>query len=288
MKGGIIFYLKLIIDDDLKNHWNVKEKIAGVYILTNIHNNKKYVGQTKNVRKRFSDYNGKSKINSSNRPIYSDIKKYGSDSFIFEFIPFDITVFDSLYQMEEYYIKKFDTIRAGYNECNASHNNDTNDSSLNKSLGHTGLKDLNEAKRNKSNKILAIDLKSKKIIISDSGKLFGDYVNKSKDYIKNALRQPSKINNYNLFYLNKSKNMMMINKMKSKRSIRNKDYYNILNYLVEIEIKNESVETIYELLSKKYNCDLYLLRYENIYDNNSLYLTDMTIPCVISDKTGTV
>ena len=81
------------------------------------------------------------------------------------------------------------------------------------------------------------------MIVCDSGKLFGDYVGKSKDMIKNGLRQPSKICGYRLYYDDFEKRQEIRNKMMKKRSIRDKGYIDMLNVLDTIEL--EGVETIY-------------------------------------------
>ena len=119
-----------------------------------------------------------------------------------------------------------------------------------KTLGRVASKDKVPTKRKKSNKVYAI--KDNEFIISDSGKLLGDYFGKSKDYIKNCLRQPSSINGYSLYYSDPVKRAEIKNKMLSKRSIRNKKYMELLKY-----IDNSSVETIEKDFHVKY------ITYEN-------------------------
>ena len=126
--------------------------------------------------------------------------------------------------------------------------------------------------RKKSNKIYAISNNS--FIISDSGKLFGDYISCSKDLIKNGLRQPSSIHGYMLFYADNIKRNAIYEKMLKKRSIRKIEYmswFNILNEINQLD-SFESVETIYSLLHKGNINDLYFLKYENIDSNNELFL----------------
>lgn len=58
------------------------------------------------------------------------------------------------------------------------------------------------------------------------------------------------------------------------------------------DIKNESVETIYDLLNHK-TWNIYELKYENVYDDKSLFLTDVKLPLVINvgkheEENGTV
>lgn len=68
-----------------------------VYKITNLVNNKIYIGQTNNLKRRFSEHiNDKRKDN----PIHRALKKYGKDNFTFEV----------LYHGEEYNQKEIDLI----------------------------------------------------------------------------------------------------------------------------------------------------------------------------------
>lgn len=62
-----------------------KEKICGIYLITNVINNCKYVGSSANIKRRF--YNHSSKLNRGvheNYLLQKDFVKYGKDSFTFE------------------------------------------------------------------------------------------------------------------------------------------------------------------------------------------------------------
>ena len=107
------------------------------------------------------------------------------------------------------------------------------------------LKEEPETKRKTSNKVYAI--KDKEFIISDSAKLLGDYFGKSKDIIKNCLRQPTCLIGYQIYYADPKKREEIKQKMLSKRSIRNKNYMKILEYL-----DKSSVETIEKDYNVKY------------------------------------
>ena len=127
-----------------------------------------------------------------------------------------------------------------------------NETKMKMKLSHSGLTESADTKRKKSNQIYAVDSVSKVIIVADSGKLFGDYIGKSKDYIKNCLRQPSSVCGYRLFYADKDKRLAIRVKMLSKRSIRDIEYMSISELLDE-----ESVET------NKMNFRVEYLTYEN-------------------------
>ena len=87
-----------------------------IYTITNVINGKMYVGQTtRTLEKRIRDH-----INSANRgetyPLYQAIREYGWESFSVNVIAYAETK-EILDDLEEYYIKKFNTIADGYNQA---------------------------------------------------------------------------------------------------------------------------------------------------------------------------
>ena len=234
----------------------MNKKICCIYKLTNKLNGKVYIGQTVDYYRRMNEYKNRkaSKSKSSKYKIMEAIEKDGFENFessiVKECKRNDLTYF------EMFYIKKYDSYKDefGYNSFHLNNNlsQTLSKSTKNKmSNSHKGLKESSETKRKKSNKIYAIN--DDTFIICDSGKLFGDYVGKSKDYIKNCLRQPSRVEGYRLFYVDKEKRDLMREKMLNKRSIRDKDYIKLLDYL-----DNSSVETIksdYNVKYLTYDCE---------------------------------
>lgn len=78
-----------------------------IYKITNLINGKKYIGQTKDFKKRmYSHKNNHKRV--SNHPLYSDMVTYGLDNFTFEIIDTAETVED-LDRLETYYILKEDS-----------------------------------------------------------------------------------------------------------------------------------------------------------------------------------
>lgn len=85
-----------------------------IYIITNDVNSKVYIGQTtKTLENRIQNHKN-SLVSGVNTHLYNAMRKYGWDKFHFNVIA---EVFDqeSLDHLEEYYIKKYDSIRNGYN-----------------------------------------------------------------------------------------------------------------------------------------------------------------------------
>lgn len=226
------------------------KKICCIYILKNKLNGKVYIGQTVDYYRRMNEYkNRKSSTSKSSKyGIMEEIEKVGFENFESGIVK-ECTK-DELDYYEMYYIGKYKSYVKSYG-YNSSHLNKkkkktlTKDTKKKMSKAHTGLKEESETKRKKSNKVYAI--KDKEFIISDSGKLLGDYLGKSKDYIKNCLRQPSSVSGYLVYYADPEKRKEIKLKMLSKRSIRNKKYMEILDYL-----DNSSVETIENDYKVKY------------------------------------
>lgn len=91
-----------------------EQKICGIYSWTNKLNNKKYIGCSVDIHKRW-----KSHTNLSNsgmfRKFYNAIRKYGEENFLKEIIEVCPKEKEILKQKENYYIDLFNTIKNGYN-----------------------------------------------------------------------------------------------------------------------------------------------------------------------------
>jgi group I intron endonuclease len=84
-----------------------------IYKLTNIVNNKIYIGcTTTSLNKRFNLHIRRSKNNKNNK-LYNSIRKYGIDNFTIEQI--EECENDILFEREIYYINLFDTYNNGLN-----------------------------------------------------------------------------------------------------------------------------------------------------------------------------
>lgn len=92
----------------------MRNMIIGIYCIENIINNKKYIGQSKDIQQRYQSH--KSKLNKHTHPnklLQSDWDEYGEDKFIFYEI--ERCGRDKLNDKEIYYIKFFNTFENGYN-----------------------------------------------------------------------------------------------------------------------------------------------------------------------------
>lgn len=91
--------------------------MAAIYKITNLVNNKIYIGQTINsIDKRFKQH--LSQVNCANicSALYSAFTKYGKENFIIESIVSGEYSREELNELEIFYIKKFDSLSPnGYN-----------------------------------------------------------------------------------------------------------------------------------------------------------------------------
>ena len=90
---------------------------SGIYMVVNMINHKKYIGQSKNIKKRFQshhlvDYKNENNCN-YNTKFYQAIRKYGIDNF--EVIVLQLCKEEELDNLEIKFIKEFDTFKNGYN-----------------------------------------------------------------------------------------------------------------------------------------------------------------------------
>ena len=90
---------------------------CGIYKITNLINNKVYIGQSQNIEQRWISHKYES-INSNqdqyNYSIHRAFRKYGLDNFSFSII--ELTEKDKLNEREKYWISFFDSFKNGYNE----------------------------------------------------------------------------------------------------------------------------------------------------------------------------
>ena len=92
--------------------------MIGIYKITNLINNKSYIGQSINIEKRWYEHRYKSQCEddrSFNSILHIAFRKYGIDNFKFEILE-ELKTVEQLDKKEQYYIKLYNTITPnGYN-----------------------------------------------------------------------------------------------------------------------------------------------------------------------------
>ena len=93
---------------------NTAEPICGIYKITNIINNKTYIGQSIDIRKRFIHHTSESRHQRQHMAISKAIQKYGKDYFCFEILT--QCTRDELNDKERYFVEKYNSVAPnGYN-----------------------------------------------------------------------------------------------------------------------------------------------------------------------------
>jgi group I intron endonuclease len=97
--------------------------MIGIYCLKNKINNKKYIGQSINIEKRFLEHFNNSKnpnANGYNSKFYRAIRKYGIHNFEFSII--EELSLDKLNERETFWIQYYDSYKNGYNSTEDANN----------------------------------------------------------------------------------------------------------------------------------------------------------------------
>lgn len=90
---------------------------CGIYKITNLQNNKSYIGCSKNIEHRWIAHKSESMLEHNpqyNYSIHKAFRKYGIDNFSFEII--ELVSEQELYEREKYWIAFYDSYNNGYNE----------------------------------------------------------------------------------------------------------------------------------------------------------------------------
>lgn len=86
------------------------DNMVGIYKITNKINNKCYIGQSRDIDRRWRAH----RAASLDYPLYRAFKKYGINNFLFEVL--EECPISDLNERELYWISQFDSCREGYNQ----------------------------------------------------------------------------------------------------------------------------------------------------------------------------
>lgn len=90
--------------------------MMGIYKITNVLNDRPYIGKSVNIEQRWKDHKSSSRpveIGGDNCAIHQAIRKYGIENFSFEIL--EITTADKLNEREKYWIDFYNSYNNGYN-----------------------------------------------------------------------------------------------------------------------------------------------------------------------------
>lgn len=238
-----------------KNIENLKP-ITGIYLVENLITNKKYIGQSINIKKRFLShhiYDYKNPKNESyNSKFYQALRKYGLNKFKVSII--EICEKEALNEKEIYWINFFDSYKNGYNSTLGGSN-------LSKKIFSEESKLKKEKTRNKNNSLKGerhprARLTNKEVIIirqryidgETIDKIYNDYkyIFKSKNCLKNIIfgKSYKYVGNIpkktDIRYTNKNKTLGKFDKQT----------------IVSIRKEYKEMNITYSELAKKYNTSI--------------------------------
>lgn len=246
-----------LIHRDIDEKYQVPNPFGYIYCIENKASHKKYIGSVYSrmignnkpipltqLRKRASnyiyEYNKAVKDMTSAkqflRPIMLAMINEGFDNFIM--YPIAETDRSNHSYLEKYFISQYDTLNNGYNVNPAGAN-----------MYKIGTRLTAKDKIIRSESILAINPNKKELILSDSMKLFGDYLSSSKDMIKNANRTGRPYKGWFIFYTNPEKRHYVLynnvindqnKRQQDRHSEKHKTYYKELVSIVDSYLSDQN------------------------------------------------
>jgi arabinose-5-phosphate isomerase len=111
------------------NSLDKKNKISGIYSIKNLINNKRYIGQSKNIFRRWNEHLNDIYANKHrNKYLENSFYKYGFENFEFEIL--EKSEETSLDELEIQYIDRFKTHSEGYNLNKGGNNRENNNKKI--------------------------------------------------------------------------------------------------------------------------------------------------------------
>ena len=193
-----------------------KDNLYYIYMIESKTNPKyRYIGKAKNIYDRalnyIRTYDRLSESHHHMRPIDKALYENGLN----DFIMYPIATVNGKEEagiIEQILIKKHHTL------INEEGLNVRTDIDISGGKSHAGHAHNVATKTKKSKALMAIDNKSKVILISVGGKILGDFLHTTKDMIKNVTRRPCHLRDWYIYYLNTSDREDIVKKYTSKRT----------------------------------------------------------------------
>lgn len=234
-----------------------RKDILWIYKIINLKDDRTYIGKTSDINRRALNYVNTYLKGDISMKISKAFQDMGFSNFIM--IPLEIAFNENSAEIKEkYYIDLYNSIENGFNVYN-------NSAPTYKNRKRPSVPQTLYSKMVKSKIIAAINTESKTIIYSTGLKLFGDFIDRSKDEVKSAAKRETRLEGFFIYYLNMGDFTTQITHAQSKID-KNTTY---ADYRLQYYDFIKYSEYLINLLS----------RHENPEGFNMLFITQSNDPC---------
>lgn len=227
------------------------EKIRGIYIITNLINNKVYIGESLDIYRRWEEH--KEDLNKNTHHSYKlqqDWNTYGADNFKFEIISVldkSIAKFVDEYILlvyEDKYIKQYDSINNGYNVENTLEKVLNGDKIISNNIKSSKMAEAYKIKINELKEFIEENRQIRKNIIYNSKEL-AKLLNVCIDDLKEKLINKNIIKNKRKGYRVYDCKFIL-----SEDYVDNKDIFQFGDSIHSLRFTKNGLDMVYNILSR--------------------------------------